>query len=99
MDELSPFEAAKILRRFRDELLPSFPFIWLKPDVTPQDLARDRPFLWLNIRAVCETSTAKMHVLGDRIRTMLANKVLVELERDTDILHGLMAQLGWFVVM
>ncbi|KAI1842992.1 hypothetical protein JX265_001705 [Neoarthrinium moseri] len=94
-DELSPFEAEKVLQTFRNDYLKFFPFVWIKPDATAQELQRYRPFLWLNIRTVCEKSTAKMHILGDRAREIFARKVLVELERDMDTLLGLMVYLGW----
>ncbi|KAM0811493.1 hypothetical protein AB5N19_11849 [Seiridium cardinale] len=94
-DGLSPFEAESILQLFRTKYLMMFPFVYIKPDTTAQELSRYRPFLWLNIMTVCEKSAPRLHGLGDMIRQMLAHKLLVELERDLDVLLGLMVYLGW----
>lgn len=94
-DDLTPFEAGNILQRFRNGYLAMFPFVYIKPDTTPQELQQYRPFLWLNIRTVCEKSAPKMHAMGDYIRELMGRKVLVELERDIDVLLGLMVYLGW----
>lgn len=93
--EPSPFEAESILQRFRNEYLVLFPFVWIRQDMTAQELQRHRPFLWLNIRTVCEKSCRRLYALGDRVRELLARKILVDLERDLDILLGLMVYLGW----
>lgn len=98
-DELSAFEADEILQRFRNQYLAMFPFVWIKPDTTAQELQRYRPFLWLNIKTLCEKNTERLHILGDRIKEMLARKVLVELERDIDVLLGLLVYLGWFAFL
>ncbi|KAI0178479.1 hypothetical protein BJ166DRAFT_510015 [Pestalotiopsis sp. NC0098] len=94
-DDLTPFEAENILQRFRNGYLAMFPFVYIKPDTTPEELQQYRPFLWLNIRTVCEKSAPKMYAMGDYIRELMGRKVLVELERDMDVLLGLMVYLGW----
>lgn len=94
-DDLTPFEAESILQRFRNGYLTMFPFVYIKSDTTAQQLLQYRPFLWLNIRTVCEKSAPKMHAMGDHVRDLLGRKVLVELERDIDVLLGLMVYLGW----
>jgi hypothetical protein len=94
-DDLSPAEAEEALRNFQDKYLPWFPFVYIRPGTTAQDLQRDRPFLWLNIRTACEKSTAKMHALGDKIREVLARKAFVDLERNLDLLMGIIAYLAW----
>ncbi|ETS73747.1 hypothetical protein PFICI_14693 [Pestalotiopsis fici W106-1] len=94
-DDLTPFEAEGILQRFRTGYLTMFPCVYIRSDTTAQQLQQYRPFLWLNIRTVCEKSAPKMHAMGDHIRELLGRKVLVELERDVDVLLGLMVYLGW----
>lgn len=94
-DDVTPFEAENILQRFRNGYLAMFPFVYIKPDTTPEELQQYRPFLWLNIRTVCEKSAPKMYAMGDYIRELMGRKVLVELERDMDVLLGLMVYLGW----
>jgi hypothetical protein len=98
-DELSPLQKEELFNRFRTDYLAFFPFMWIKPEVTAEDIERTRPFLWLNIRAVCEKYVPKMHELGNKIREELARRVLVELERDQEVVLGLLIYLGWFVLL
>ncbi|KAI0123609.1 hypothetical protein BJ170DRAFT_639781 [Xylariales sp. AK1849] len=95
-DELSPREAEDMLDNFRTHYLTSFPFMWIKSDRSAQDIRREQPFLWLNIRVACSKSTSQIHLLGDKIRETLARRVFVDLERNMDLLLGLLVFIGWF---
>ncbi|KAH8199422.1 hypothetical protein TruAng_006417 [Truncatella angustata] len=94
-DDLSPFEAESILQRFRNDYLTMFPFVWITADTTALELKQLRPFLWLNIRTVCERSASRLCAYGNKVREVLAQRVFVDLERDIDLLLGLMVYLGW----
>ena len=96
-EELSAQEARQYLDIFRDRHLSFFPLVYLSPDVTPEQLQRDRPFLWLCIRAICTKSVEKQLALGAYIREIMARKVIVDGERSIDLLVGLSAFLAWLV--
>ncbi|OTB18715.1 hypothetical protein K445DRAFT_314574 [Daldinia sp. EC12] len=92
---LSPAEAEDTLRVFRDQFLPFFPFVYIPPDTTAAQLQRAKPFLWLNIRTICCKSQPRKSALSQKIREYLAQKMLVDLDRNLDLLLGLLAYLGW----
>jgi hypothetical protein len=69
--------------------------MYLPAETNVDEVQRQRPFLWLNIQAVCERSPSKKSELGTRIRETLATKVLVEGERSIDLLLGLLVFMSW----
>ncbi|RYO76008.1 hypothetical protein DL763_010830 [Monosporascus cannonballus] len=86
-DHLGPRQSAEeSLRIFRENHLRFFP---------ANDLQRERPFLWLNIRALTCKSSAQQHAFGNRIREIVGRKVLGGSERSMDLLLGLLGYLGW----
>ncbi|KAI1464472.1 uncharacterized protein F4812DRAFT_442264 [Daldinia caldariorum] len=92
---LSPAEAEDTLRVFRDQFLPFFPFVYLPPDTTAAQLQLTKPFLWLNIMTICCKSQPRKSVFSKKIKEYLAQKMLVDLDRNMDLLLGLLAYLGW----
>lgn len=62
-------------------------------------LQRERPFLWLNIRATCCKSMSDQRALDATIRETLARTLLIDLDRNMDLLQGLVAFLAWYVTI
>ncbi|KAI1499760.1 hypothetical protein F5X99DRAFT_430360 [Biscogniauxia marginata] len=83
---LSTAQAEETLQLFREHHLKTFP---------AAQLASERPYLWLNIRAICSKSPSQRSALGLRCREITAKKVLVDMERNIDLLIGVLAYLGW----
>ncbi|KAI1390648.1 uncharacterized protein F4822DRAFT_393909 [Hypoxylon trugodes] len=92
---VSPAEAEEILRSFRDQYIEFFPFVYIPPETTAAQLQQSRPFLWLNIVAVCCKNQQRKLALGHKIREHLAQRMLIDLDRNIDLLLGLLAYLGW----
>lgn len=92
---LSVAEAEVILQTFRTRRLRHFPILHIPLEVTAQDFQRERPFLWLTIRAVCSQSVKEQNVLADKIRQIIAKRTIVDCDRDLDMLQGLLVFLGW----
>lgn len=92
---LSLAEAEETLRMFKDQFLPFFPFIYITPDTTATQLQQRLPFLWLNIVTVCAKSQLKKTAFSQKIKEYLAQKIVVDLDRNIDLLLGLLAYLGW----
>jgi hypothetical protein len=69
--------------------------MYISPDVTAQNLRRERPFLWLAIMTITTMSIPQMAVLKHRIRQEVAEIVVVRHEPSMDILQGVIAFLGW----
>ncbi|KAI1371345.1 hypothetical protein F4677DRAFT_435824 [Hypoxylon crocopeplum] len=92
---ISPAEAEDTLRLFRDHFLEFFPFVHIPRDVTAAQLQQTRPLLWLNIVTTCCKSPPRKAALGQKFREALAQKMLLDLDRDVDMLLGLLCYLGW----
>ncbi|KAK3360511.1 hypothetical protein B0T25DRAFT_629588 [Lasiosphaeria hispida] len=93
--ELSPIEAEKTLDRFRSEKLKYFPFVYLPETLTAAQLSAERPFLWLCIRGATTKSALGQQVIGEKIRRIVADKLIIQHEKSLEILLGLLAYMGW----
>ncbi|KAI1455367.1 hypothetical protein F4805DRAFT_435953 [Annulohypoxylon moriforme] len=91
----SPVEAEEILRVFQDRFVPFFPFVWIPPETTAAQLQQERPFLWLTITCTCSKSQEKKAAYSQKIREYLAQKMLIDLDRNIDLLLGMVCYLGW----
>ena len=94
LPEPTPAEAELYLKKFKG-WLQHFPFMYMAPDMSAADLKRDRPFLWLCIMNICSMSVSQMKEMKARVRSELAEAVVVKHEPSMDILLGLLAYLGW----
>ncbi|CEJ83950.1 hypothetical protein VHEMI03314 [[Torrubiella] hemipterigena] len=76
-------------------MLKYFPFLSITTDV--QTLRQERPFLFLCVVAVATPSTQVKMVLGKRIKQTLADRIILEPTKTTDIdlLLGLLTFLAW----
>ncbi|KAK0716266.1 hypothetical protein B0H67DRAFT_554605 [Lasiosphaeris hirsuta] len=93
--ELSPIEAEKTLDRFRSEKLKYFPFVHLPEILSAAQLAAERPFLWLCIRGATTKSSMGQQAIGEKIRRIVAEKLIIQHEKNLEILLGLLAYMGW----
>lgn len=93
-ENVSEFEAEETLQRFRSQL-KYFPFVHLPPTTTAADLQQSRPFLWICILAVSTRSSAKQAALSRKVQRIIADRLVVQHERNLDLLLGLLAILGW----
>ncbi|KPM41743.1 hypothetical protein AK830_g4856 [Neonectria ditissima] len=88
-------QADEYLRTFQAHHLKALPFIHIPPELTAARLQRERPFLWLNIRAFCCKSALEREMLLKTARETLAQSLIVDGERSIDLLLGLIAYLAW----
>jgi hypothetical protein len=88
-------ETEEYLHVFRTGNLKSFPFVYIPEGTTPAQIRKERPFLWLNIIAICTQSRPLQQALSTQIMEILGQQVLVKSERHIDILLGLIAYVGW----
>lgn len=96
--EPSPYEAEEYLGIFRTQKSKYFPFIYIPSTISAQQLLQERPFLWLCIMATSSKSTSQQLALGSKIRHILGRKMLLEYEKNLDLLLGLLAYIGWYVI-
>ncbi|OLN81035.1 hypothetical protein CCHL11_09422 [Colletotrichum chlorophyti] len=95
-DELpSADEAEALFESFRGQNLKYLPFLHFKATMTARELRAERPFLWLCIMTVASRVSSQQIALGQRVRQITGQKLLVDNERSIDYLLGLLAVLGW----
>lgn len=92
---LTPVVLEHLLDRFRD-MASYFPFVRLPYDCTATSMAEDRPFLLL--AAVAAASSKYCHLQDALIRQFkesLSQRVVMDGEKDLDLLQGLLVHLAW----
>ncbi|KAH7127862.1 hypothetical protein B0J13DRAFT_564629 [Dactylonectria estremocensis] len=95
--ELPPLEAQQTLGNFRKCHLQTFPFLHLPDGLNAQQLISQRPCLWLAIRVICSKSSSEKSDLDTQFRAMISQRVLIDADRDLDLLLGLVAWLSWMM--
>ncbi|KAJ9401498.1 hypothetical protein DTO282F9_1695 [Paecilomyces variotii] len=83
------------LERFRTKFLKHFPFVWISPSTTSQQLRHHRPYFWLCIMSIMTRSSSRQLDLDTRIRNILAQKITLELERSIDLLLAALTYCAW----
>ncbi|KAL4803094.1 hypothetical protein BDV18DRAFT_43321 [Aspergillus unguis] len=86
-------EAALAL--FRDKMLRYCPFLYLAPDLSARELQRERPFLVEVILAVTTRSVQEKLLWGKRIKSIIAQSLVVDYTASMDILLGLLVYASW----
>jgi hypothetical protein len=94
--EPQPHQAEDCLEYFHSSMLTSFPFVYLRPDMTARQLREWYPFLWVNIMAVTSKHvTSQDFSITDSIKRFVAQKVVVDNEANLDLLLGLLVFICW----
>ncbi|KAF2276867.1 uncharacterized protein EI97DRAFT_442230 [Westerdykella ornata] len=88
--------AASVFCDFQTHHLSYYPCIYISPHTTVEQFQQDKPFTWLNMRAVLETSLSKQDELGQEIRETIAKRIVMEGERSVDLLLGLLIHISWY---
>ena len=92
---LSPEEAEEYLINFQTYRAKYLPFIYIPSSTTARQLQQERPFLWLCLMAAGSKSTTQKQVLGREIRQTVAQEIVVQSERNIDLLLGLLTFISW----
>lgn len=94
--EPSDEDAELYLNHFRDDMLQYFPFLHISSSA--KHLRQQRPFLFLCIVAASAPSTHMKLALGEKIKQILAQKIILDSSKDAitiDLLLGLLTFLAW----
>jgi hypothetical protein len=89
-------EAEENLNIFITKQLKYFPFVYISPTTTAEQLRQERPFLWLCIMAISSKIIAQQQSLNKRIENIVAQRLLYESEYSLDLLLGILAFIGWY---
>ncbi|KAK4099452.1 hypothetical protein N658DRAFT_164545 [Parathielavia hyrcaniae] len=90
-----PLEAAEDLMTFRKYMLIFLPFVYLPPSMTSEGLRETYPFLWFSIMTVTCKHADRRLVMGEAVKSFLAQKIVIENDKSLDLLLGLIVILGW----
>ncbi|KAH8892008.1 hypothetical protein GQ53DRAFT_794145 [Thozetella sp. PMI_491] len=83
------------LHLFRSRMLPCLPFIHLSPDVTAQQLRKDRPFLLHSIAAVTVPSTRQKLARGIEFKRLVTEAAMIENKSSIDLLLAVLVFAAW----
>ncbi|PWY74395.1 C6 transcription factor [Aspergillus heteromorphus CBS 117.55] len=95
LGDLAPEDAAWYLDRFKNHMLPCFPFICISPDITAQQLLQDRPFLAEAIIAVATPSTQEKQARADTLKYNLTKSAVLENQSSIDMLLSILTYIAW----
>lgn len=88
-------EAQDRLDLFRRDFPQFGPMIYILPDITAKELHQTRPLLWISIMACTTRSTKESHLIGDKVRHIVSDRVVRQYDRSLDLLQGLLVFLCW----
>lgn len=78
-------------------MTPLFPFIAIPPNLTAEQLRREKPFLYLNITMVACHDSARQRNIVKVIKQYVAEHIVSEGQHNMDLLQGLLIHLAWFI--
>ncbi|PGH18691.1 hypothetical protein AJ80_04344 [Polytolypa hystricis UAMH7299] len=89
-------EAVTLLGIFCRDMAPLFPFVVAPSNVTPGQLAQEKPVLYMAIMVVtCQSDTQRQLSLAKAFREEASRMILVSGEKNLGILQGLLVYLAW----
>lgn len=97
--EPSAEDSEMMFQSFCSGNLRFFPFVNFAPGTTAADTRRDWPFLWANIMMIKLKTPTYQRACGKHVREILAKKLILDHDRSMDLLMGLMAYIGWYVLL
>lgn len=76
-------------------MLHHLPILAIPTNLHSLELKAQQPFLWLCIMAVSLKCSTQQKALGLEIRRTMAYRIILEGERNLDLLQGLLVYAGW----
>jgi hypothetical protein len=91
----SEAELEEALETYRTKMVPNFPIVCIRPDMTVGELRRQRPFLFLVIRAICSKDLRRQVALVLEVKKALAREMLLEGAKTLDLFLGVLVFAAW----
>lgn len=89
--------AKELLSKYRVQKVPHFPFVVIPPEADAATLREQSPFLLLCIlTASLEHNPKLQEELELVVRKEIANRIVVGIERNMDLLQGLLVHGAWY---
>lgn len=94
---LTVMDEEDMLHAFRTEKLQFLPFMNIPPSniKSAQQLKQESPFLWRCITAIQTKDRARQTELIIQLRRVAGERLLVDCQKDIDLLQGLLVYLAW----
>ncbi|PHH63347.1 hypothetical protein CDD81_6044 [Ophiocordyceps australis] len=92
--QMSDEDAERRLSMFRD-WLEKFPILHIPDNVTAHQVRSQKPFLWLAILNITSPMNRFQLLLRERFRQEICLRIVMNHERDMDLLWGLLTYLCW----
>jgi hypothetical protein len=84
------------MRIYREELMPTYPFVVIPHDTTAAELQVTRPFLMACIRMVASfCSVRSMQGQMYQLMAYISDHMLMRSKRSLDLLSGIVVMLSW----
>lgn len=91
-------EADALLRRFRVEMEPRYPFVITPPDMDAAQLALRHPFLFKGVVVTaCHVDAFRQQRLGDRLLAEVTQAAFTEPQKSLEVLQALQLLIAWCV--
>jgi len=85
------------LETFRTQMAGYFPFVVIDKGISARDLKKNKPFLFKTVvMAGSYKDVGRQAALGKEVAEYLSRRVLVEGEKNLDLLQGLLVYLSWY---
>ncbi len=97
LDEICPLETNEAFTTFLSEKLKYFPFAHIPSTTTARQLRQQLPFLYLCM-TLSSRSISHQQAQDNRIRHIVAERLLFKSEQNLDLFLGLLAYIGWHVL-
>lgn len=91
----SEAELVECLETYRNDMVPYFPIVCIDAGVTAAQLKKERPFLYLVIRAICSKNLWRQAVLILQVKRVLGKQMLLEGEKSLDPFLGVLVFASW----
>lgn len=91
----SESQLEECLETYRTKMVEFFPVVCISPDTTMPELRKERPFLFLVIRAICSMNMERQLALVEEVKRILAREMLIEGTRNLDLFLGIIVFAGW----
>lgn len=94
---LSEAEAERLVKTFRLDLVPKFPFVMIAHGDTAARLRHREPFLFLCIVAAAMGSAHPLHkTIVEEIMKHVTLRIVERFERNLELLRGLLVHSAWY---
>ena len=91
----SEAELSEYLETYRTKMVPYFPIVCIGAEMTVEELRKERPFLYLVIRAICSKNLERQAALILEVKKVLGREMLLEGAKNMDLFLGVLVFAAW----